>query len=79
MQIEYFVRNIHNNIYIVGKYFKNKEDYLPIPEAADIIDVYSFYNMSELQCWYIKKLKRKYVLFPKFEKFVGFPLLHVEK
>jgi len=78
VQIEYFIRDIHNGIFIIGKYFKNQEEFLPIPEVANIINVYIFSNISELQCWSVKNLRRKYILFLKLNNFVGFPLLHVE-
>lgn len=79
VQIEYFTRNIDNEIHIIGKYFREKEEFLPIPEAANVINVYTFSNISERQCWSITKLRGKYILFPKFNKFIGFPLLHIKK
>lgn len=77
---------IHNIAYcsklntkvVIGKQFKNKNDFYSIPCNSSSIGIFEVFNLSTLKMWPISEITIKYLCFPyKNHSYIVFPLLHL--
>lgn len=71
----------NSDIVFIGKSFENYNSLYKYPFDSKILNIYVISKLSALQCWSLKQIQAKCLVFPmeNTESFVSFPLLHSYK